>query len=137
MSCANSINFVASSQLLCNLPPIPILLQFFQIFFIKYSSSNFLSSCQARFTPGWKSAEWTWRWADLWNDLGFSLCAALSVCRVVTTSDEGEGVRVEVSTELVCRRWTPEIEFNKSLSSSIIRLANYSVTTSLIYKRKV
>jgi len=35
---------------------------------------------------------------------------------------------------LVCRHWTPEVEFNKSLSSSIIRLANYSVTTSLIYK---
>jgi len=27
---------------------------------------------------------------DLWNDLGFSLCAAPSVCRMVTTSDEGE-----------------------------------------------
>ena len=38
---------------------------------------------------------------------------------------------------LVCRCWTLEIEFNKSLSSSIIRLANYSVTTSLIYKWKV
>ena len=35
---------------------------------------------------------------------------------------------------LVCRRWTPEIEFNKRLSSLIIRLVNYSVTTSLIYK---
>ena len=35
---------------------------------------------------------------------------------------------------LVCRHWTPEIEFNKRLSSSIIRLANYSVITSLIYK---
>ena len=35
---------------------------------------------------------------------------------------------------MVCRRWTLEIEFNKRLSSSIIRLANYSVTTSLIYK---
>ena len=35
---------------------------------------------------------------------------------------------------LVCRHWTPEIEFNKRLSSSIIRLVNYSVTTSLIYK---
>ena len=35
---------------------------------------------------------------------------------------------------LVCRCWTPEIEFNKRLSSSIIRLVNYSVTTSLIYK---
>jgi len=30
--------------------------------------------------------------------------------------------------------WILEIEFNKSLSLSIIRLANYSVTTSLIYK---
>ena len=35
---------------------------------------------------------------------------------------------------MVCRRWTPEIEFNKRLSSLIIRLANYNVTTSLIYK---
>ena len=35
---------------------------------------------------------------------------------------------------LVCRHWIPEVEFNKSLSSLIIRLANYSVTTSLIYK---
>jgi len=35
---------------------------------------------------------------------------------------------------LVCRCWTLEVEFNKSLSLSIIRLANYSVTTSLIYK---
>ena len=25
---------------------------------------------------------------NLWNDLGFSLCAALSVCHVVITSDE-------------------------------------------------
>ena len=35
---------------------------------------------------------------------------------------------------MVCRCWTPEIEFNKRLSSLIIRLANYNVTTSLIYK---
>ena len=34
----------------------------------------------------------------------------------------------------VCRRWTLEIEFNKRLSLSIIRLADYNVTTSLIYK---
>jgi len=33
---------------------------------------------------------------------------------------------------LVCCRWTLEIKFNKGLSSSIIRLVNYSVTTSLI-----
>ena len=38
---------------------------------------------------------------------------------------------------LVCRHWTPEIEFNKSLSLSIIRLVNYSITTSLIYKQRV
>ena len=38
---------------------------------------------------------------------------------------------------LVCCHWTPEIEFNKSLSSLIIRLANYSITTSLIYEWKV
>jgi len=35
---------------------------------------------------------------------------------------------------LVCCHWTLEIKFNKSLSLSIIRLANYNVTTSLIYK---
>ena len=55
--------------------------------------------CQTWFTPGWKSAEWTQRWADLWNDLGFSLCAALSVCCMVATSDEGEEVLVGVSTD--------------------------------------
>ena len=91
--------------------------------------------CQAWFTPGWKSAEWTWRWVDLWNNLGFNLCTALSVCHMVTTSDEespsGSGYW------LMCHCWIPEIKFNKSLSSSIIRLANYSVTTSLIYEQKV
>ena len=35
---------------------------------------------------------------------------------------------------LVYRRWTLEIEFNESLSLLIIRLANYNVTTSFIYK---
>jgi len=29
---------------------------------------------------------------DLWNDLGFSLCAAPSVCHVVVTLDEREKV---------------------------------------------
>ena len=54
--------------------------------------------CQMQFTLGWKSAEWTQRWVDLWNDLGFSLCAAPSVCHVVTASDEGGKVWVGVST---------------------------------------
>ena len=35
----------------------------------------------------------------LWNDLGFSLCAAPSVCCMVATSDKGEEIRVEVSTD--------------------------------------
>ena len=56
-------------------------------------------SCQMQFTPGWKSTEWTRRWADLWNDLSFSLCVVPSVYCVVATSDEGEKVRVGVSTD--------------------------------------
>ena len=60
---------------------------------------------------GWKSAEWTWRWADLWNDFGFSLCTVLSVCRVVTASDEGEKVWVEVSAE-----WCVAVEYWRSSS---------------------
>ena len=67
--------------------------------------------CQARFTPGWKSTEWTRRWADLWNNLGFSLCAAPSVCHVVATSDEGEGVWVGVSAE-----WCVAVEHRRSSS---------------------
>jgi len=50
---------------------------------------------------------------DLWNDLGFSLCAAPSVCHVVATSDEGEKVQVEVSTE-----WCIAVEHQRS---SLIR----------------
>jgi len=67
--------------------------------------------CQARFTLGWKSAEWTRRWADLWNDLGFSLCAVPSVCHVVATLDEWEKVRVGVSTD-----WCVAIEHRRSSS---------------------
>jgi len=37
---------------------------------------------------------------NLWNDLGFSLCAVPSVCHVVATSDERKKVQVEVSTVL-------------------------------------
>ena len=74
---------------------------------------------------------------DVWtllNDLGFSLCAALPICYVVTTSDNKKKSKMEVRANLVCYCQTPEIEFNKSLSLSIIKLANYSVTTSLIYR---
>jgi len=48
---------------------------------------------------------------DLWNDLGFSLCAAPSVCRVVATSDEGKKVQVEVSTD-----WCVAVEHRRSSS---------------------
>ena len=60
--------------------------------------SPLLDVCQAQFTPGWKSMEWTQKWADLWNDLGFSLCAIPSVYHMVATSDERKKVQVEVST---------------------------------------
>ena len=36
----------------------------------------------------------------MWNDLGFSLYAAPSVCYVVTTSDDGEKSEMEVSADL-------------------------------------
>ena len=45
---------------------------------------------------------------DLWNDLGFSLCVAPSVCYVVTTSDDGEKSEIEVSAE-----WYVAIEHRK------------------------
>jgi len=38
---------------------------------------------------------------DLWNDLGFSLCAAPSVCHVVATSDVREKSEMGVSADLV------------------------------------
>ena len=46
---------------------------------------------------------------NLWNNLGFSLYAVLSVDYMIATSD-------------------------KSLFLLIIRLVNYSITTSLVYK---
>jgi len=41
----------------------------------------------------------TQRWVDLWNDLGFSLCATPFVCRVVTTSDNGKKSEIGVSAD--------------------------------------
>ena len=61
-----------------------------------------MQNCQVWFIPGWKSVKWTQRYIDLWNDLGFSLCAALSVCCVVTTLDNTEKSEMEVSADLVC-----------------------------------
>jgi len=81
-----------------------------------------------------KSTIWAWRCADLWNDLGFSLCAVPFVCHVVAISENRKKSEMKVKTDLVCCCWILGIKSNKSLSLSIIRLANHSVTTSLIYK---
>ena len=43
------------------------------------------------------SQEWTQRCVDLWNDLGFSLYAALSICCMVATSDNREKSEMGVS----------------------------------------
>ena len=51
---------------------------------------------------------------DLWNDLGFSLCTAPSVYYMVTTSDEGEKVRVGVSTN-----WCVAVEHWRSSSMRV------------------
>ena len=67
--------------------------------------------CQVLFTLGWKSTEWTRRWADLWNNLGFSLCAMPSVCHVVVTSDDGKKSEIEVSAD-----WCITVEYQRSSS---------------------
>ena len=43
---------------------------------------------------------------DLWNDLGFSLYTALSVCHMVTTSDVEKKSKIEVSAN-----WCVAIEY--------------------------
>jgi len=48
---------------------------------------------------------------DLWNDLGFSLCAALSVCCVVANSDDGKKSEVEMSAD-----WYVAVEHQRSSS---------------------
>ena len=40
---------------------------------------------------------------NLWNNLGFSLYAMLSVCYMVITSDSRKKSEIEVSADLVCR----------------------------------
>ena len=52
---------------------------------------------------------------DLWNDLGFSLCAVSSICHVVTTSDEREKVQVGVSTD-----WCVTVEHQRLSSTRVI-----------------
>ena len=58
----------------------------------------------------------------------------LSVCCMVVTLDNRKKSKMEVSADLVYHYLILEIEFNKNLSLLIIRLVNYSITTSLIYE---
>ena len=60
-----------------------------------------------------------------------------SVCHMVTTSDDREKSKMEVSADwcVTVEHW--RLSSIRELSLSIIRLANYSITTSLIYKWKV
>ena len=48
---------------------------------------------------------------DLWNNLGFSLCAAPSVYCMVTTSDDGKKSEMEASAE-----WCVAVEHRRSSS---------------------
>ena len=60
---------------------------------------------------------------DLWNDLGFSLCAVPSVCHMVTTSDDRKKSEVRVSAN-----WCVAIEHQRL--SSIIRVIFINYQTS-------
>jgi len=71
--------------------------------------------CQVWFTLGWKSAEWTQRCADLWNDLGFSLCTALFVYHMVITLDDRKKSEMGVSAD-----WCVAVEHWRSSSIRVI-----------------
>jgi len=48
---------------------------------------------------------------DLWNNLSFSLCATLSVCHMVATSDDEEKSEIKVSAD-----WCVTVEHQRSSS---------------------
>ena len=48
---------------------------------------------------------------DLWNDLGFSLCAVPFVYSVVATSDDGKKSKIGVSAD-----WRVAVEYWRSSS---------------------
>jgi len=52
---------------------------------------------------------------DLWNNLGFSLCAVPSVCCVVATSDDRKKSEVRVSAD-----WCITIEYWRLSSIRVI-----------------
>ena len=58
-----------------------------------------LSLCQVWFTLGIKVYRIWLGDMNLWNDLGFSLYVALSVCHVVAISDERKKSKMGVSTD--------------------------------------
>ena len=78
--------------------------------------------CQIQFTLGWKSTEQTWRCVDLWNILGFSLCAVLSICCMVATSDDRKKSKMGVSAN-----WCVTIEHQR-LSSIRVIFINYQTS---------
>ena len=61
----------------------------------------------------------TQRCVDLWNDLGFSLCAAPSIYCVVATLDGRKKSEMEVSAD-----WYVAIEYQR-LSSIRVIFINY------------
>ena len=52
---------------------------------------------------------------DLWNNLGFSLYAAPSICCVVTTSDDRKKSKIGVSAD-----WYVAVEYWRSSSIRVI-----------------
>ena len=52
---------------------------------------------------------------DLWNDLGFNLCAMLSVCCMVTTSDDRKKSKIGVSAD-----WCVAVEHQRLSSIRVI-----------------
>ena len=52
---------------------------------------------------------------DLWNDLGFSLCAVLFVCYMVATSDDRKKFKIEVSAD-----WCVAVEHQRLSSIRVI-----------------
>ena len=59
---------------------------------------------------------------DLWNNLGFSLYAALSVCHMVATSDDRKKSEIGVSTD-----WCVAVEHWR-LSSIRVIFINYQTS---------
>ena len=58
---------------------------------------------------------------DLWNNLGFSLCVALSVCHMVATSDNNKKSEMGVSAD-----WCVAIEhwISSSIRDYLYRLSD-------------